>query len=268
MSDQVLIEQFKLYGERNTGTGFLHGLVKKNFTLSSLSGAANDDEKRRRRQAVKGIDDWVIGRLVKDRFDTHANNTRLVRETFGWKHTNPPVEYLKSVPERTAKTLFIILVKHPVFWMNSFYKRPYHSYFNYDSMSLHDFIHHIFVPTGRDNVDATIYDTVAELYGAKIDGYRRLVEMGVPYQLVRYEDLVSDVPGFLRRMEASHGLRRRREQDLVREAGTKGDDATLADYKEKYRLDKVRDIVSPADYEYIIEKFGRERLAWLGYPEF
>jgi hypothetical protein len=267
VSEHVPIEQIKLYGERNTGTQFLRRLLRKNFTATSLNGAANNDEKLRRKELVRGIDDWLIGMIIMDRFDTHANDTRWVPENFGWKHTNPPVDYLKSVPERTAKTLFVILVKHPVFWMKSFQKRPYHSYFRYDSLTFHDFIRHVFVPTGRDNVNTLVYSSVVELYAEKIDGYQRLVEMGVRHELVRYEDLVADVSGFLQRLESKHGLIRREDEHIMIDASTKGDAARLADYKEKYRLDKIKELAAPEDYNYIIETFGRERLRWLGYPD-
>jgi len=267
VTERVPIEQVKIYGERNTGTRFLQTLMKRNFVATILDGTASTEERETRKELVKNLDEWLITMIVKDRFEAHANK-RLVSESFGWKHTNPPIEFLRSVPDRTAKTLFVALVKHPVYWTLSFQKRPYHSYFRYQTMSFHDFVRHIFIPTGRDNVDPAFYDSVVELYAAKMDGYRRLAELGVPFELLRYEDLVRDIPGFLKRIETKHALARRREKDIVRDASTKkGDAERLADYQAKYRVDKVRDAVAPDDYDYIIEKFGKDRLRWLGYPD-
>lgn len=261
------VTQIKLYGERNTGTHFVQNLLRKNFAQVLLPGAANGREKKDRKRLVKAVDGWLIARIVKDRFDAQANNSRLIPEGFGWKHINPPTEYFKAVPERVAGTLFLILVKHPVFWTVSFLKRPYHSFFRYDGMSFSEFVRHPFVPTGRDNVDAAVYDSVVDLYGAKVDGYRRLVELGVHYELVRYESLIQNIGEFLADLQTRHRLTRLHEgPDIVREAATKNDAETLSDYREKYRLDNVRTVVTPDDYDFIIERFGEERLRWLGYP--
>ncbi|MBV9571351.1 MAG: hypothetical protein JO056_08930 [Alphaproteobacteria bacterium] len=262
------VAQIKLYGERNTGTNFLEHLLRNNFTQPLLEGTANKQEKKQRRQMVKPLDGKLIAKIVKDRFDTRASNVRLLPEGLGWKHTSPPLKYLQSVPGRAAETLFLVLVKHPVFWSVSFLNRPYHSFFDYDGMTFSEFIRHPFVPTGRDNVEDPVYPSVVDLYAAKVDGYRKLIEMGVRHEIILYEQLIQDVGGFLARIGARHGLvRRYPDRDIVRDAATKNDIATLADYREKYRLDSVRSIVTPDDFDFIVQRFGTERLRWLGYSE-
>jgi hypothetical protein len=177
---------------------------------------------------------------------------------------SPPIEAIQA-SEFGMRTLFVVLVKHPVYWALSFKERPYDSFFRYDDMPFSQFVRHVFLPCERDNVPEVTYDSAVGLYAAKVDGYRALADLGVHFQLVRYEDLLRDVPGFLARLSELHGIPRRRDADVIREDSTKGDDEKLHDYQAKYRLDKVRDAVSAEDYAFIMEKFGRDRLAWLGY---
>jgi hypothetical protein len=267
MSGKSKIEQVKIYGERNTGTTFLRDLINRNFITTMLRGGGGGDLRANRGQVSKALKgkDWLIKAIVLDRVETIANRQEM-EATLGWKHMSPPIEWLQRVPDTTAKTLFVVNVKHPVFWALSFHRRPYHSFFRKTEMTFSEFVRNIYIPGGRDNVDAPMYDSAVGLYAAKIDGYRRLAALDVPFALVRYEDLLCDVPAFLARLETDHGLVRRSKGDVIRDDSTKGEDKTFADYRDKYRLDGVRNAVSAEDYEFIMENFGRDRLAWLGYP--
>ena len=260
------IDTLKVYGERNNGTTFVHDMLVNNFVARALDTSINDHEVARRAALVDGIDSFVLRCIVEDRFET-AIYPRLVEDAFGWKHASPPIEFLKTVPHRTATTLFVVVVKHPVSWALSFQMRPYHSYFRYRRMSFSDFVRHPFIPTGRDNVDAVLYNSALAMYGAKVDGYRRLRDLGVPFELVRYEDMLTDISGFLKRLEVTYGLARRHAHDVIQDHSTKGDETTLADYRRKYAMETVRNLVTQDDYDFIIEAFGKDRLAWLGYPQ-
>ncbi len=261
------LEHFKIYGERNCGTRFVSHLLKSNFEFTPRD-ASNADFAAERERLIEGLSEheWLIKRIASERFNTVMNRA-LMPKTMGWKHGCPQIEFLKSVPNRTSRTLFVIVVKHPVFWALSFQKRPYESYFRYTSMSFSDYIRHVFIPTERDNVSEVIFESTIALYAAKIDGYRRLADMGVALEIVRYEEILQDPPGFLDRLGDKYSLARRRKRDIIREHSTKGDDKTLADYQEKYRLERVKDLLDPDDYDFIIATFGKDRLAWLGYPE-
>jgi hypothetical protein len=264
MSERPPIERMKLYGERNTGTRFVKGLLKRNFDVPMLRASLGQQYEPR--GDIKGTledHEWLIRRIAVERFNGIVN-ARLIPHSFGWKHMSPPIEAIRA-SEFGMRTLFVVLVKHPVFWAQSFKERPYDSFFRYDDMTFSQFVRHVFLPCERDNVPEVTYDSAVGLYAAKVDGYRALADLGVHFQLVRYEHLLLDVPGFLARLADLHGLPRRHDADVIREDSTKGDDEKLQDYQSKYRLDKVREAVSAEDYEFIMEKFGRDRLAWLGY---
>lgn len=264
-----MIMSVKIYGERNTGTTFVRSLIKSNFEVGMLGGSLADEatvEGRKNALALLEGYDWAIRTAVMERLNSAANVAALPA-TLGWKHMSPPIELLKAMGEKAKQIFFVAVVKHPVFWTSSFFRHPYHSMIRSEGLSFEEFIRKIYVPSGRDNVDAAVYRSVVDLYAAKVDGYRRLSELGLPFELVRYEDLLQDVTAFLARIGDKFGLPRRRDGDVIKKKGAKGGSAGLADFQRRYRLEMVREVVSPEDYTFIMEKFGAARLAWLGYEE-
>jgi len=263
------IEQVKIYGERNTGTRFLHELIQRNFEVRLLSPEAASREHAdliRTELGGKlpsGLQGRLIRRIILNRLHDLENN-RKVAATLGWKHTRPPVEVIVQQC-LTASILFLVVVKHPVFWALSFHRKPYHDYLRLRKMSFAEFIRHMFIPTDRDNVDPLFFKSPLELYAAKVDGYRQLASLGVPFELVRYEELLSDVSGFVQALSMKHGLPRKSADVFVPPSSTKGDERTLGDFRFIYSLDDVNQAVSREDYEFIMSAFGAERLRWLGY---
>jgi hypothetical protein len=263
------IGQIKIYGERNTGTRFLHELIQQNFAVTILSPEAarrEIAERIRNELAGKlhlGAQTRLIRRIILNRLHDIENH-RQVSATLGWKHMRPPIEVIVK-QGFTAGTLFLVVAKHPVFWALSFHRRPYHDYLRFKKMGFSEFIRHMFIPTDRDNVDVLYHRSPLELYAAKVDGYRELAELGVPFELVRYEDLLSDTSGFVQALCAKHGLPRVSDDVFVPPLSTKGDERALDDLCSLYRLDNVAQAVSHEDYEFILSVFSAERLRWLGY---
>jgi len=261
--------RLKIYGERNTGTTFLRELMKRNFAVSMLSGTPWAREGHDARDKVadefQHHPSWTK-KLVRDRFSDLINRKHM-NDTLGWKHMYPPISILKNAPELTRNTIFMVTAKHPVFWALSFHRHPYHHYFKTDNMTFADFIRHPFIPMISDNVDVPYYKSIIELYGAKVDGYRELASLDLTMELVRYENLVANVMGFLDEMTAKYGLARRSKEPAILGRSTKGDARTLADFQTAYKVENAMKAVSEEDYRFIISVFGRRRLAWLGYAE-
>ncbi len=262
------VTHVKIYGERNTGTGFTKDLFRRNFRLALFGAAPERVEPAKLHDIVKQMRDydWLVKRIVYDRFTAQANRKHM-RATLGWKHMHPPLDFLATVPDVLSSTLFVVTVKHPVYWALSFYKHPYHSYFQMKGLSFSEFIRHIFIPTSRDNVEAPYYPSIVDLYAEKIDGYRKLSELAPFFELVRYEVLLGSVPEFLKLLETKYGLSRRPGRERIRQESTKKNvEMTFADFQSKYQLDKIAQAVSAPDYDFILSRFGKDRLAWLGYP--
>jgi hypothetical protein len=251
----------KIYGERNSGTRFLTDLIKKNFTTPVLLGSTPGEYDE---LGLCTPEPSLVRNVIRDR-QTHLANRRAIPDTLGWKHMSPPIDFLKAMPQLAATTLFLIIVKHPVFWALSFHRRPYSSYFDSRKLNFDEWLRQIFIPTARDNVEQAFYPSAMGIYAAKVDGYRRLAELQVPFELIRYEELISDIPRFLRRLEVKYRLPRQRRRDVIRRTSTKGDKRELGDFLAQYRLDRVTASVSADNYDFIISSFGEDRLRWLGY---
>ena len=267
LSPSPRIKRIKVYGERNTGTRFLQELLRTNFASPQLPGGAGVHEDREGTEEDLKPYKGLFKKIAIDRV-SNLSNARSLPRTLGWKHMSPPTALLATTPEMAQSTLFIVTVKHPVFWALSYKRHPYNSYFPPAKMSFSAFIRHLFIPMGRDNVDAPYYRSVLELYAAKVDGYRALSSLGVPFELVRYEDLIADVSKFLRTIEEKYHLPRCSHSDIIRQETTKRHDSTtFEEFREKYKVEEAARVVSREDYEFILSTFGRERLTWLGYPE-
>lgn len=258
----------KIYGERNTGTTFLRNLMNKNFEIENVIGTplnlVDDEAKAEFSASTEALPAWAK-KLVRDRFAEEANRKHL-KETLGWKHMAPPVLMLRKSPELTRNILLLVTAKHPVFWALSFHRHPYHDYFD-RKPDFSEFLRHPFIPTLSDNVAAPMYGSAIELYAAKVDAYRKLAKLDLTMELIRYEDLVADVPAFLDALSKKHGLVRRTETIKMLDTSTKGDERTFEDFQSTYKIESARAAVSSEDYNFIMSAFGADRLAWLGYPE-
>jgi hypothetical protein len=264
------IDRIKIYGERNTGTNFLHQLIRANFQTPLVSQRVGKQTELKKISAkFKDVADkpyrHVLTNIVINRYhEQHV--ARTMRETAGWKHTAPPVKMIKRSPEWREKTLFVIVVKHPVFWLRSFKKRGYHNYFKTGETDFSEFLRQIYIPASIDNVRALTYDTIVKLYAAKVDAYRKLSELGVACELVRYETLIEDPAKFLDTLAAKFALEKKKDVYVIPTDSTKATDPRqLEEFKKDYALENVSKLVSPEDYAFIMSTFGKERLTWLGY---
>jgi len=259
-------ERVKIYGERKTGTTFLTDLIRRNFSIPLLSGTPDRPNRVERERLLERVADRSSGvrRIVLDRISDQENR-RALPDTLGWKHMYPPIALLQTIPDFVAGTLFLVTVKHPVYWLLSYHRRPLDYIINCAKLGFTEFLHEPFVPTLRDSVETPLYSSAVEFYGEKVDGYRRLSELTPRFELVRYEDLLTDVPGFVEQLASKHGLPRHSDRPVIRETSTNRRESTFDEYRQEYRLDRVRDAVSSDDFDFIVQTFGCERLNWLGY---
>src|SRR5262249_53975305 len=124
------IKRFKLYGERNTGTTFMTNLLRRNFSVELLPGTPDRPNRSERERMMARLEQYSDeGRgIVLDRIGA-LETRRALPSALGWKHMHPPIELLKASPELARTTLFIVIVKHPIFWAQSYQRHPINSYF-------------------------------------------------------------------------------------------------------------------------------------------
>src|SRR2546423_2571643 len=115
-------ERVKIYGERKAGTTFLTDLIRRNFSVPLLSGTPDRPNRAERQRLMERVADRssAVRRIVLDRIGDQENR-RALPDTLGWKHMYPPIELLRTMPDFVAGTLFLVSVKHPVFWLISYH---------------------------------------------------------------------------------------------------------------------------------------------------
>ncbi|MCA1748995.1 MAG: hypothetical protein LC634_05495 [Sphingomonadales bacterium] len=247
----------KIFGERNTGTNIIAQTIRHNFTVGLLRG--------------EGGALFQLGRLMapsvpsKERraLRTHLHDIEMARirdSDFGWKHSAPPIDAIAKAAHRD-QTLFLVITKHPYFWLRSLHRRPYS--FVPPPESISDFLRTEFPISRSDELEGDHAPSPVHMFRSKIAAYRRLSELPVETLFLRYEDFLTDWDGFMGKM--ADRLWSRDDAFAPVDADPKGSAAKLADYRKKYDLEKVQEQLSGEDRAYVTEILGEENFAFLGY---
>lgn len=260
------IDTIKIYGDRNTGTRVLARAIEANFSVRLLKPG------QRPRQAeleaeVKRRKGFLARRGPVEEAVVDEGAAGLVASDFGWKHAVPPVEAITAAPGRAARCLFVVVTKHPLFFVASLHRRPYHDLrLRWPKPSLSRFVRQPWPTVGRELMDGAIAATPADLWRAKAEGYRRLLA-AVPHGLhLRYEDFVADYDGALDRIAAALGRPGRPAGGWKRpETSTKGDDASFADYARRYDLARAGDGFFREDAALVAARASAVTMAAFGY---
>gem|GEM_PF-2808632 len=161
----------KIFGERNSGTNLLGRLLEQSPQLELLPGGApywlrrsiRDVPASAKRAALDGWDRAVYPR------------------TLGWKHA-----YITNKTVRRAQqggVRCIAIVKHPVAWLTSLRRHPYHIDVDHAGKLAH-------VPLRRERLQVPI-GNIRQLWALKSARYVELADLA-GFQIVRFEDLVAD----------------------------------------------------------------------------
>lgn len=174
----------KVFGERNTGTNALISVLRNNSdsevfpgTIDEIAPFATKKTSFMRRvgsstrQIEAEVDKAFAGKPI-----THQ-----------WKHaaTTFSLDGIDNVH-------FIFTVRHPLSWLVSLYKNPYHLLAEKPD-SLIDFMQMEWEVAARDNLPKASYKPL-ELYEEKLRSYTdlmaRLDAKGMGYTVVKFEDFV------------------------------------------------------------------------------
>jgi len=240
----------KIFGERNTGSGYLERLLLRNLEIECLRGGLPSPLRKL----------FPKSERIRDAFFRATKKRNL-----GWKHAFPPSrEALRAAAGEATPVLFITLTKNPYAWLLSLYRRPYHAHRVYSSFS--QFLAEPWTTVARENAPATIANPV-ELWNQKnasylaLGGYANCV-------LCRYEDLVDDPKGFLETLCREQGLARYEQPfENVNEA-TKGTDrgTTFDDYRDYYLRERWKADLCEEDIRRINHGLDDEVMSQLRYP--
>ncbi len=261
-----ILDTVKIYGDRNTGTRVLARAIEANFPVRLLKPGFRPREAELAAE-VKRRRGFLARRAPVEEAVIDAAAEGLVASDFGWKHAVPPLATIAAARGRTAKCLFVLVTKHPLFFVASLHRRPYHDLvLRFPKPSLARFVHQPWKTVGRELMDGATLASPADLWRAKAEGYRALLAT-VPHGLhLAYEDFVADYDGALDRIAAALGRPGRPSGGWKRpEASTKGDEANFADYARRYDRARAGEGFSAADAAFVEARAGAELMAAFGY---
>jgi hypothetical protein len=180
----ALIDRIQIYGERASGTNFLAQLLTRNLP--------------------------------------NIPHTSI----FGWKHFFPPEELPNS-----EKTLFIVIFRDPFDWIRSLSLQPHHAHKSLRNNLFPDFIRKewycVFDEKAGIKPEDTNYgqemmfernpntgkrfENVVQLRNAKNIAFLKLKDKVRHIEFVKYEDLLADPDGFLKRLVRNYNVYRKPE---------------------------------------------------------
>ncbi len=95
-----LVEEFKIMGERNTGTRYLQKLLSKNLLIPHLRLNVTDSRLN------------AMNELQKD--ELYSRNDKF----WGWKHACAPLRVTLTLKaDIVSRILFVVTAKNPYSWL-------------------------------------------------------------------------------------------------------------------------------------------------------
>lgn len=259
----MTLSKVKIFGERNTGTNFTEQFVKANFPALEVLHHPTTPDPQITVAFPAPFANVVQERLIDDmrarEFDQH----------FGWKHARTDAAQLRSVP-LFQDTGFIFLVRNPFAWLTSTLRRPY-SLFSAALMhgaegDMDAFLSSPILTNLRDNLDDVVIPSPMRLWSLKTRAHRDCaVALGDRAIFMRYEDLITDVPGAARAI-ARWGFPM--PTDLrVAARSTKGDGLSFQDYQARVRDYRPEKEFTSDQIQRILAGLDRALCAELGYEQ-
>lgn len=250
----------KIYGERNTGASYLEKLVNKNFATDILRGDFGVDKRVLRlvlQQHKPKVRPAEASRL-QDRY-----HERILYSDFGLKHAAPPVDVIRAAPH-TENTLFLLITKHPVFFLSSLHHRPENPMLDSDDLSFEQFLMAEWPVADRDNVGERALESPIQLWNEKMRAYVALMGAADNVIHIRYEDLLSDFSETLDRI-AEYIPAIGASYTPIRRSVKASDNMRFEDYVRKYKYHKLKSDYKKRDLEYIYRKVDDDVMDALGY---
>ena len=156
-----MINQVKLFGERNTGSNYLEKLIQINLDdLQYLKGTAP----RMLRAFLKPLGFYSREKLIDFYFSLTED------KNLGWKHACADMLDLYAAYEKeNNQVLFLCLIKNPYSFLLSLYKNPYH--FNHQCSTFSDFLRKEYTPHYREKSAIQKYKNPIEIWNDKLRSY-------------------------------------------------------------------------------------------------
>lgn len=259
-------EYVKIYGERNSGTHFVHRLIRNNFHCQFVPGTLADATPGYREafedELARTVTDdakrlWLRQVRMDEYFESNAWST------LGWKHAVPPLNTILGSPNVDC-TLFVTVVKNPYSWALSLFRRPYEVIAINKPTSLKEFLNEVWPTVRRDNAPSILKSPI-ELWNYKTASYHELAKHTNTVNL-RYEDTLADPLNSVNVL--SDFLDRRSRDPVIESESAKEVDRGNKDlnyYRDYYLSERWRSDLTEADIALINEYLDPTTVRLAGY---
>jgi hypothetical protein len=254
-AEQRPILYLKIFGERNTGSNYLHQVCTRNFLVVLLRGDVQEIWGLGRRIAGQMGNEFLVRQTLHD-----LEIRRILRSDFGWKHAAPDLDVINA-SEIAKYTRFVVLTKHPYSWLKSLHRNPYS--FRTPDPDFSRFIRSDFPLNGSDGLAGVKGCSPPALLRHKILAYRRLLQSANDAIHLKYEDLIQDFDAAMRRLQPR--MFRKTASFVNFERDVKGQNRQLTDFQRQYSLGSVKEGIRDADIDFIRAELGEDVFTFLGY---
>lgn len=254
--DIKMSKLIKIYGERNTNTGYMSELIKLNLTVRELPGIVPHHIKslqKRLPQKIRSAGDEMIKDIYFDL--TYSKN-------LGWKHTCvKPAKILKSYSLVNDDLAFLTITKNPYSWLLSLYRRPYHHYSSKEQ-SFEEFLRYPWKTIGRDNTNKILKNPI-ELWNIKNRSYLQLKELKALN--IKTESIFENPNKIFDKICHQFSIKKISNNFFNYERSTKDKRKNSSYYRDYYLNEKWRDKITSDEIAIINMTLDKSLMSYFGY---
>jgi hypothetical protein len=245
----------KLYGERNTGTNYVHKLLAANLDVHLL----------------RGVPPRVLNVAIRS---NKLPYTEKIQDTYhrlsfrydlGWKHAfapSPSEIVSRRVPR--AGLRFVTVSKNPYAWVLSLYRKPYNYYPVWETKpSFEEFLVSPPPFLERERAPVSLRDPV-DVWNRKNASYFGL-STAFPTANLRYEEVLDNPQTVVEGLGVTLGIPMGRGEFENHERSTKDRGKDFSYYRDYYLQRRWREQLNPEQIELINERLDRSIVERLGY---
>lgn len=245
----------KIYGERNTGTNYLHELVVSNLDVELLPGSVPVSVLKYRRYLPKTE---FYDEIIRDLYFFLS-----FRRNLGWKHSLvKPVEQLVKYKITQENLSFITVTKNPYSWLLSLFEHPYHQHWGFNP-NFDSFLLLPWCTVRRENSPKKFKNPI-EMWNIKNRAYLQL-KSKFPTIDLTYESLLLDPEQEVMRIKERFSLTLKIQHFHNIEKSTKGEQKDFRYYQRYYLEERWRDNLSSKSIQTINEYLDFSLMEHFGY---
>jgi hypothetical protein len=245
----------KLYGERNTGTNYMHKLLAANLDVRLLRGVPP--------RVLNVFIRWnklPYTEKVQDAFHRLS-----FRYDLGWKHAFAPSPGdIMRLRVPRAGLRFVTVSKNPYAWALSLYGKPYNYYPVWETKpSFEEFLVSPPPFLARERAPRGLRDPI-DVWNRKNASYFGL-STAFPTANLRYEDVLDNPRKAVEELVVTLDVPKRRGGFENRERSTKEREKDFWHYRDYYLQQRWRERLEPQHIELINERLDGSIVERLGY---